>query len=182
VLGEGAAVLMLEDAETAAVRNARILGYLRGHGERFDPSRGRQDGLAVAAARGAMVLALADAGLGPQEVQCVSASARGEVTGDRREALALRAVFAGRADDLAVTSIKAVVGEALGVSGPLQVVALVEAMRRGTVPGIPGLEQVEEPFLRNKASPCNRTRDVRNGLVNSFGFDGNCCAVVVTAP
>jgi 3-oxoacyl-(acyl-carrier-protein) synthase len=63
----------------------------------------------------------------------------------------------------------------------MQVVALVEAICRRAVPGIPGLEQVADRFLLGKAGRRSRARDVRIGLVNSVGFDGHCCAVVVRA-
>jgi 3-oxoacyl-(acyl-carrier-protein) synthase len=181
LLGEGAALLMLEDEEAVEARGASVLARLAGHGACFDPSRGGDDGGAVAAIVGATRLALADARLAAADIDCVSASARGEVVGDRREAEALRAVFAGRGDDLAVTAVKGQTGEALGAAGALQVVALVESMRRRVVPGIPGLEEVEEHFLRGKARCRSRAHAVRNGLANSVGFDGHCCAVVVTA-
>ena len=91
-LGEGAAVLMLEDADTAAAHGAHVLGRLIGFGSRFDPSRGRDDEQAVATVTGALNLALRDAGMTAADIDCVSASARGEVAGDRREACALRSL------------------------------------------------------------------------------------------
>src|SRR5262249_10411499 len=105
-LGEAAAVLVLEDGRTAAARRAPVLGRVVGHGARFDAEQGRDDESAVAAAVGAMRLALHDAGLSPGAVDCISAAARGDVDSDRREAQALRDVFADRGDDLAVTAIK----------------------------------------------------------------------------
>lgn len=182
LLGEGAAVLMLEDADTAAARGARVLAYLTGFGSRFDPFQGRVDERATAAAMGAMSLALRDAGADPADIDCISASARGDVLGDQREARALGEVFAKRGDDLAITSIKAQTGEALGAGGGMQVVALLEAMQQRTVSGIPGLGAIEDPFLAGKVCRASRSQEVRTALVNSVGFDGHCCAVVLTAP
>jgi 3-oxoacyl-[acyl-carrier-protein] synthase II len=181
LLGEGAAVIMLEDAQVAEARGARAVAYLAGHGSRFDPSQGKDDVQALAAAAGALRLALAAAGVTSDAVECVSASARGDVSGDRREGRALGQVFAGRGDDLAVTSIKSQSGEVLGAAGAMQVVALVEAMHRRMVPGIPGLERIADRFLLGKAGGRSREQDVRVGLANSVGFDGHCCAIVVTA-
>jgi 3-oxoacyl-(acyl-carrier-protein) synthase len=180
-LGEGAAVLVLEDAEAARRRGAQVLARVAGHGARFDPGQGCDDESAVAAAVGAMRLALRDAGLLPAAVDCVSAAARGDGPGDRREARALADVFAGRGDDLAVTAVKGRAGEALGATGAVQVVALLEAMRTGTVPGVAGLERAEEPFLRGKVGSQARALEIGNGLVNAAGFDGHCCSVVFAA-
>jgi 3-oxoacyl-[acyl-carrier-protein] synthase II len=179
VLGEGAALVMVEDAAAAAARGATILAEIKGHGFRFDCSRGTRTGQAVAGIQGAMHQALRDAGLTSSDIDGVSASANGSVQGDRHEALALKAVFADRDDDLAVTTVKSLAGEALGASGALQVVALLETMRRGTWPGIPELEQIEENFLRGKVSPTSRDLTLRTGLVNSVGYDGHCCSLVL---
>jgi 3-oxoacyl-[acyl-carrier-protein] synthase II len=180
-LAEGAAVLVLERAATAAARGARPLARVLGHGQGFDPTRGRDDDRAVGAMTRAMTNALADAGLTPGEVDCVSASARGELVGDAREARALATVFAGAGRDPAVTVVKAAAGEALGAAGAVQAVAAVGQLGRGVVPGTPGLMEPEHPFLRGRLCAENRAADVRAILVNSFGFDGHCCALVLSA-
>jgi 3-oxoacyl-[acyl-carrier-protein] synthase II len=179
LLGEGAAVLMLEDSATAAARGARVLGRLTGFGSRFDPSQGREDVQAVATVTAAMHLALRDAGVTAGDIDCVNASARGEVPGDVREARALGAVFAKRENDLAVTSIKSQTGETLGAAGAMQTVAMIEAMHQHLVPGIPDLDEVVDSFLIGKACRVSRRQEVRTGLVSSIGFDGHCCAVVL---
>jgi 3-oxoacyl-[acyl-carrier-protein] synthase II len=180
VLGEGAALLMLEDAEFAAARGARVLAEIVGHGSRYDPSRGRDEEKAVGTITRTMRLALRDAGMTPAEIDGVSASANGSIRGDRQEARALKAAFQDSSAPIAVTAIKSMLGEALGGSGAMQAVALVEGMGRGVLPGIPQLEQPEESFLHAKAGPSNRTVDLRTGLINSLGFDGHCCSLVLT--
>jgi 3-oxoacyl-[acyl-carrier-protein] synthase II len=178
-LGEGAALVVLEEEEFAAARGARALADVRGHGSQFDCSLGREEARSVAAAAAAMELALADAEVVREDIDGVSASANGSIAADRHEARALTQVFAGNTR-LAVTSMKAQLGEALGAAGAFQVVALVEAMRRGVWPGVPGLEEVEEPFLRDKVRAHSRPLSLRTGLVNSLGYDGHCCSVVLT--
>jgi 3-oxoacyl-[acyl-carrier-protein] synthase II len=178
-LGEGAALLMLEDAEAAAARGACARAEVLGHGSAYDCSRGQDEARAVAAATRAGRLALRDAGVTPADVDAVSASANGSVRGDRHEARALAQTFAGRRDDLAVTAVKGRLGEALGAGGALQAVALVESLRTGVLPGVPGLEEPEEPFLAGKTTAAGRDLDPRTGLVSSVGFDGDCCALVL---
>jgi 3-oxoacyl-[acyl-carrier-protein] synthase II len=128
-----------------------------------------------------MTAALADAGLTAGDIDCVCASARGDVAGDAREAESLARAFCGRGADLAVTTPKALAGEGLGASGAIQTVAAVEALARGVVPGAPGFSESEHPFLRGKLRAENRVGRPRAVLVNSFGFDGHCCALVLGA-
>jgi 3-oxoacyl-(acyl-carrier-protein) synthase len=180
-LGEGAALLMLEDAGRAVERGAAPRAEVRGYGVAFDPSLGRSAAGAAAAVARAMEAALHDAGVSADDVDAVSASANGSVVGDRAEALALQAVFGRRGPRPAVTAVKAALGEALGAAGALQVLALTEALRDGTLPGVGGLEEVEADFLRGKVVAHGRRLPLRTALVSSVGVDGDCCALVLTA-
>jgi 3-oxoacyl-[acyl-carrier-protein] synthase II len=182
VLGEGAALLMLEDAESAAARGARVLAEVRGHGSRFDSFQGSETESADRTIAAAVRLALREAGVTTADLDAVSAAANGSVDGDRAEAKALAAVFGGCRHGPAVTAPKALFGEALGASGALQAVALVEALRTGRLPGTPGLRDVEEPFLRERIGVAPRAVGIHSGLVNAVGHDGHCCAVVFAAP
>lgn len=123
-LAEGAALLMLEDAEAAAARGARVHGEILGHGSAFDPSRGDDPGSAARTAERAIRAALADAGIEPGAIERVSAAANGSPEGDEAEAAALRAVFGDRS--LPVVAAKEWLGETLGAAGALQAIALLE--------------------------------------------------------
>jgi 3-oxoacyl-[acyl-carrier-protein] synthase II len=179
-LGEGAALLMLEDADLATARGAHVIAEITGHGSAYDLARGTASQPAVAAIARAMRLALQDAQIDPRAIACLSASANGSILADRHEARAIAAVFQERVHDLPVTAVKSMLGETLGASGALQAVALLAAMRDDVLPGIRHLEQVEEDFPLHRAVPCNQRVRLRNGLINSVGLDGNCCALVVT--
>jgi 3-oxoacyl-[acyl-carrier-protein] synthase II len=181
VTGEGAALLMLEDAESARRRGVPVLAEVRGHASRYDCSRGRERGAAVAGVARAMCAALAAAGLAPRDVDAVSASANGSVAGDAHEAEALDTVFGGGGGP-AVTATKAMLGETLGAGGGLQAVAMVQAMQAGVLPGIPNLGPEEGVLRSGRASPHPRTLELRRVLLNAVGTDGNCCAVVLGAP
>lgn len=177
-LGEGAALLMLEEWNEAEARGASILGEICGHGNAYDPAGNGECGLD--AIMRAMNSALYDSGIRAAEVSCISASANGSVCADRNEALAVRAAFNGSGDAVPVTAIKSMVGEALGASGALQTVALLQSMQTGLLPGIRGLEQPgpEIPAL----NLCRRKQDINTGfgLINSVGFDGNACSLVIS--
>jgi 3-oxoacyl-[acyl-carrier-protein] synthase II len=177
-LGEGAALLMLEEWNAAEERGASILGEIHGHGSAYDPAGNGECGPGAIAR--AMSSTLSDCGIRAAEVNCISASANGSVSADRNEALAIRTVFNGSGDAVPVTAIKSMVGEALGASGALQTVALLHSMQTGVLPGIRGLEQPgpEIPPL----NLCRRKQDITTnfGLINSVGFDGNACSLVIS--
>lgn len=178
-LGEGAALVMLEDVQAAAARGAPVLAELKGYGFAYDLSHGQESAASTEAIARAMRLALQDAQMQPVEVDCLSASANGSVRLDRHEAEAVAAVFQGRACHLPVTAVKSMLGEMLGASGAIQTVALLTAMDDNVLPGIRNLAHVEENFPLHRASPYSQQVDLRNGLINSVGLDGQCCSLLI---
>jgi 3-oxoacyl-[acyl-carrier-protein] synthase II len=176
-LAEGAALVMLEDAGTAAGRGAPVLAEVLGHGAGFDPWRTPEG--AVSAVARAVRLALEEAGLGPADVDCLSVSASGSVEGDRWEALGVAAALGERAADLPVTAVKSMLGEALGASGGLQVAALLGTLADGMLPGIAGLESLEVGFpLAAVQAGAARVRAGR-ALATALSADGHACALVL---
>jgi 3-oxoacyl-[acyl-carrier-protein] synthase II len=178
-LGEGAALLMLEDADVATARGAQVFAEIKGHGSAYDLSHGVVSQQAVDAIARAIRLALQDAQIQAGDIACLSASANGSLLTDRHEAQAVAAVFKDKVSHLPVTAVKSMLGETLGASGAMQAVDLLAAMRDDVLPGIRHLEQVEEDFPLHRASPYNQYVQLRNGLINSVGLDGNCCALVL---
>jgi 3-oxoacyl-[acyl-carrier-protein] synthase II len=180
-LGEGAAFLMLEDRESAESRGAAVLGQLEGHGNAFDCSCGRDPEFATRAIVMAMRHALLRSGLKPGDVDFVSASANGSVLQDYYEGRALKEVFTDRAEELPVTAIKGSTGESLGASGPFQVIAGIETLRHGTLPGIPRLQELPFEFPLGGVTPVSRRIRAQRALVNAVGLDGNVCSLVIAA-
>lgn len=178
-LGEGAALLMLEDAHFARDRGARALAEITGHGCGYDCAQGEDEQSAVAAIALSIRRALNDAFIGPHEIDCLSASANGSYDGDRHEAQGVCAGLNGQTRKLPVTAIKSMLGETLGASGPMQAIALLETMRDGVLPGINCLEQVDDDLKLDLITPDNRQIDLEAALINSVGFDGHCCSLVL---
>lgn len=178
-LGEGAALLMLENAKFARERGARPLAEITGQGFGYDCSQGEDEESAVEAIALAVRRALNDAFTGPHEIDCLSASANGSYAGDRYEARGVFAGLNGQTRKLPVTAIKSMLGETLGASGPMQAVALLETMRDGVLPGIKCLEEVDDDFAFELIGPENRDIDLETGLINSIAFDGHCCSLVL---
>jgi 3-oxoacyl-[acyl-carrier-protein] synthase II len=179
-LGEGAALLMLEDGALARERGAKIIGEVVGHGSSYDCSRGQDSNQSVEAIASAIRHAMSDAFLLPHEIDCLSASANGSRTGDRNEAKGVVAGLNGQTHKLPVTAIKSMLGETLGASGPMQAVSLLETMRGGILPGTLQLKEVDEDFPLEMAQSENQEADVINGLINSIGFDGHCCSLILS--
>jgi 3-oxoacyl-[acyl-carrier-protein] synthase II len=178
-LGEGAALLMLEDAHFARDRGATPLAEITGHGCGYDCSQGDDEASAVKAIASSIRHALNDAFTEPHEIDCLSASANGSYAGDRHEAKGAFAGLNGQTRKLPVTAIKSMLGETLGASGPMQAVALLETMHDGVLPGISGLEQVDDDLAFDTISCDNTELDLDAALINSVGFDGHCCSLVL---
>jgi 3-oxoacyl-[acyl-carrier-protein] synthase II len=180
-LAEGAALVLLEEAESAAARGARVLAEVRGHGAAFDSSRGVEGARSARAVARAVTAALADAGVRPEEVDALSAAANGSLPGDAAEAAGIAAALPGRAATLPVSAIRGLLGEALGAAGAFQVIDLLEAMADGRLPGVAGFERGDAGFpLAVRAESTEVT--VRVALINAMGLDGQHAALVLTRP
>jgi 3-oxoacyl-[acyl-carrier-protein] synthase II len=179
---EGAALLVLEPAESAARRGAPILGEILGQGAAFDPARGSDPDSAAGAVARAVLAALEAAAVDPGELACASTSASGSVTLDRYEAAGLARALGAAAAELPVTAAKAGLGEALGASGALQTAVLLEALRTGELPGVAGLERLEAglPLAGIRAESTRISG--RIGLVTALDRHGGAHALVLSVP
>ena len=170
VLGEGAAILMLETLDHATARGAGILGEIVGFGmsaDAGDLTAPDPDGMVRA-----MTAALTDAGLTPDAIDYVNAHGTGTTANDATETAALHKAFGAHAGRLAVSSTKSMVGHALGAAGALEAVAAIMALRDGVAPptmnyGGPD-PACDLDYVPNEA----RRRPLRTALSNSFAFGG----------
>jgi 3-oxoacyl-[acyl-carrier-protein] synthase II len=174
VMGEGAAVLVLEDGERARARGANILARLAGYGASSDAyhlTAPDKEGLGAAAA---MNHALEDAGYGPQDVVYVNAHGTSTPLNDRAETIAIKAVLG---EDVPVSSLKSAIGHLLGAAGAVEAVATILAMRDRIAPPTLNYETPDDgldlDYVPNEA----RTLDINGkpavALSNAFGFGGH---------
>jgi 3-oxoacyl-[acyl-carrier-protein] synthase II len=181
VMGEGAAVLVLERAEHAKARGAtayaRIAGYAATN-DAFHITQPDEDGRG---ATSAMTRALADAGASPSDAGWISAHGTGTPYNDRIETKAIHAVFNGSAPP--VSSQKSAVGHLLGAAGALEALVAVEALRRGVLPPTINLEEPDpECDLDYVPEGPREAGGLELALSNSFGFGGqNACLAVAKA-
>jgi 3-oxoacyl-[acyl-carrier-protein] synthase II len=183
VMGEGGAVLILEDGEKARARGATILGRIAGYGASSDAhhlTAPRPDG---AGATSAMRRALEDAGYGPQDVVYVNAHGTSTPLNDRAETVAIKEVLGM---DVPVSSLKSSIGHLLGAAGAVEAVATLLAMRDRIAPPTLNYEHPDEgldlDYVPNEA----RTLDVNGhpavALSNAFGFGGHNAVLCLEAP
>jgi len=170
VLGEGAAMLVLEPLEAAQARGARIHAEIVGVGMSADACHITQPS-ADGAAR-AMRAALRDAGLAPEQVGYINAHGTGTVANDVTETAAIKAVFGAHAAKVPVSSTKSMHGHALGAAAALECLATVLALRDGVLPPTANFT-VPDPDCDLDVIP-NQAREaqVEYALSNSFAFGG----------
>ncbi len=177
VLGEGAAILVLEPLDRARARGADILGEVVGFGmsaNATDLTSPDLDGMARAI-RGA----LTDAQLDPRDIQYVNAHGTGTAANDVAESQVLHQVFGAHAGDLAVSSTKSMIGHALGAAGALEIAATLLAVQEDLAPPTIGYlgpdPACDLDYVPNKA----RVMAIDAALSNSFAFGGLNAVLVV---
>jgi len=179
-LGEGVGLLVLESAELASRRGAKVLAEIRGAGTAFDPSRGQDPESTVRSAVHAFRTTLEQAGLPPTQLGAVSCSANGTST-DALEARALAEVLAGASKGIPLTALKASLGETLGAAGALHAVATLETLGKRELPGIRDLQNLESSFPFPLTSPNPQPIEWPNVLLTTVGFDGQAAGLVISA-
>jgi 3-oxoacyl-[acyl-carrier-protein] synthase II len=174
VFSEGAACLVLESAEHAQARGARIYAEAIGAGLSADAHHIAQPDPDGSGAARAVRSALADAGVEPTAVNHVNAHATSTPAGDVAEAVALRAALGSAADNLVVTGTKSMTGHLLGAAGALESVFTVLALHHRTAPPTINLDDPDEAINLDVAT---EPRPLGDGplvaLNNSFGFGGH---------
>jgi len=170
ILGEGAAVLVLEPVERARARGAKILGEMAGFGMSSDAHHITQPS-ALGAAR-AMRAALADGGLAPEAIGYVNAHGTGTLANDATETEAIRSVFGAHAQKLLVSSTKSMHGHALGAAGALEAVATLSALQCGLIPPTANFIASDPACDLDVVPNIPRAAAIEYAISNSFAFGG----------
>lgn len=182
VMGEGACVLVLEEAERARARGAKIYAEVAGYGtnnDAFHMAAPRPDGAMAARAIGA---ALDQAGLAPEDIDHVNAHASSTPLNDRTESIAVRSALGSHADRVSVSGTKPFYGHALGASGAIETGIASLTIRDGWVPPTLNLETPGEACDLDYVTGEGRDQRVDVALTNSFGFGGINAVLLLTAP
>jgi 3-oxoacyl-[acyl-carrier-protein] synthase II len=179
VIGEGAAVLVLESLEHAQARGAKILAEVKGYGltsDAYHISSPREDGSGAARA---MQNALKDAGLTPEDVDYIAAHGTGTPMNDAIETKAIKHALGEAAYDVAISSIKSMTGHTLGAAGALSAIAAVKGMHAGFIPPTINLETPDPECDLDYVPLKPRPAEYKIALINGFGFGGqNACVLL----
>ena len=183
VLAEGGAALVLESLESAKARGAKVLGILKGCGEKADDfhrTRSKPDGSpAIAAVRAA----IADAGLHEDEIDYVNAHGTSTPENDKMEHLSLSTVFGERIKQMPISSNKSMIGHTLSAAGAVEAVVSVLTMQHGVIPPTINYDHPDPAIELDVVPNVKRDASVSSVLSNSFGFGGqNACLVMTREP
>jgi 3-oxoacyl-[acyl-carrier-protein] synthase II len=185
VMGEGAAVMVLEREAGANARGARVLGTIRGYGASSDAhhlTAPRDDGHGQAAA---MHAALSDAGVAATQIDYVNAHGTSTPLNDRAETQAIKLALGDHARRIPVSSTKSAIGHLLGAAGAVEAVATLLALRDRIAPPTLGLCEPEDgldlDYVPGAARPLVREERPLLALSNSFGFGGHNAVLCLEA-
>ncbi|MGZ5515965.1 MAG: beta-ketoacyl-ACP synthase II, partial [Candidatus Aminicenantales bacterium] len=179
VMGEGAGVLVLEELGRALARNARIYAEVVGYGMSSDAYHvAAPDPSGDGAAR-VMRLAVADAGIGPEDVQYINAHGTSTPLNDKTETMAIKAVFGDQARRLAVSSTKSMTGHLLGAAGGLEAGITALALFHQIMPPTINAEFPDPECDLDYVPNAARKARLVHALSNSFGFGGTNGALVL---
>jgi 3-oxoacyl-[acyl-carrier-protein] synthase II len=181
VLGEGAGVVVLESAEHAAARGARVYAEVAGAGLTADAHHiAAPDPVGAGAAR-AMRLALEDAGLSPADISHLNAHATSTPVGDVAEVAAIRAALGDDTDHVAVSATKSMTGHLLGAAGAVEAIAVILTLYNRLAPPTVNLEDLDDEVSLDvvRGAPRAMGEGPLAALNNSFGFGGHNVALAL---
>lgn len=179
VMGEGAAILVLEELEHARARGAQILGEITGYGSTCDAYHITAPDPAGTWSAACMEQALVDAGVAPEAVDYINAHGTSTPLNDSGETAAIRKVFGSHADRLMVSSTKSMTGHLLGGAAAVEAIACVMAIREGIVPPTIGYKE-PDPECDLDITPNKAVEmPINVAISNSLGFGGhNACILI----
>ncbi len=176
ILGEGAAIIVLEDLDHALTRGAHIYAEILSEAntcDGFDMIKSRWHGTGASRA---IELALNDAGLHPKEISSIFAHATGATDNDNMELRAINKIFKTTSSEVPITNVKALIGYSQGACAAIELVAACLSLDFNFIPGQIGLKNSKRQI---NATSKVRHESLNNILVNCFGFGGkNQCIVI----
>jgi 3-oxoacyl-[acyl-carrier-protein] synthase II len=179
VIGEGAAVFVLERLPRALERGARIYAEVLGYSSSADTYHMAQPDPQGKYAQLAMRWALEDAGVALDEVDYINAHAPGTSLGDAAETVAIKGLFGERAYDIPISSTKSMIGHALGGAGAIEALACIQTIRTGIIHPTINYHTPDPACDLDYVPNVARRSDVHVALSNSFGLGGqNACLVL----
>ena len=180
VIGEGSAVLVLEDRDHAIARGAKIYAEIVGYGMSADAHHITAPHPEGRGAKASMSMALRKAGLEPTAIDYINAHGTSTPIGDPMEVAAIKGVFGDHAHKLLVSSSKSMHGHTLGAAGAIESLVCLLAMRDGVIPPTINLEEPDPACDLDFIPNVKREATLNTVLNNSFGFGGHNVSLIFT--
>jgi len=178
VMGEGAAVLVLESLDHALKRDAHILAELAAYGATSDAYHITQPSQNGEGGAKAMNMALRKAGLTPKDIDYINAHGTSTSLNDKCETMAIKAVFGEDAYRVPVSSTKSMMGHLIGAAGAIEAIVCILAIQHGIIPPTINLEHADPDCDLDYVPNVARQQRVRAAMSNSFGFGGHNSVLV----
>jgi 3-oxoacyl-[acyl-carrier-protein] synthase II len=183
VMAEGAGALVIENYDRALARGARVLGIVRGCGEKADHYHRTRSEPSGAAIIGTIRRTLDDGGLAPEAIDYINAHGTSTPENDKMEYVSLRAVLGERVNEVPISSNKSMIGHTLIAAGAVEAVFSVMTMQTGTLPPTINYDAPDPELPIDAVANVQRNATVTAVLSNSFGFGGqNVCLALSTEP
>jgi 3-oxoacyl-(acyl-carrier-protein) synthase len=179
VMGEGGAVLILEDYEWARARGARILGEVIGYGLTADASHVTAPVEGGVGAARAMSNALRKAGLTPAQIGYINAHGTGTPLNEKYETMAIKRALGDVAYDVPVSSTKSMTGHLLGAAGALEAIFCLKALETGCLPPTRNLEHPDPDCDLDNIPNVARSKKIDYAMTNSMGFGGHNVSLIL---
>ena len=179
VIGDGAGVVVLEELEHAKARGAKILAEVVGYGATSDAYHITSPAEDGEGAKNAMLFALKDANVAPEEITYINAHGTSTHHNDLFETRAIKAAFGEHASDIKVNSTKSMIGHLLGAAGAVEFIACVLQMNHGYVHQTVGLEQPDEELDLDYVQGHGVDMDFEYALTNSLAFGGHNASLLI---
>ena len=179
VIGDGAGVVVLEELEHAKARGAKILAEVVGYGATSDAYHITSPAEDGEGAKNAMLFALKDANVAPEEITYINAHGTSTHHNDLFETRAIKAAFGDHAYDIKVNSTKSMIGHLLGAAGAVEFIACVLQMNHGYVHQTVGLEQPDEELDLDYVQGHGVDMDFEYALTNSLAFGGHNASLLI---
>ncbi|ODS34069.1 MAG: 3-oxoacyl-(acyl-carrier-protein) synthase [Candidatus Scalindua rubra] len=180
IIGEAAALLVIERLEDALKRNAKIYAEIKGYRCTFNPKKIYHDNFDTEEGVRCISLAMKDAELNIDDISYVSACANSSVTGDKMETKVIKDYFGNYAQKVPISAIKSMTGECLDASGAMQCVASIMAINNGVIPPTINYQERDDECDLDYVSNKSRKLDVKNVLINAFSDTGNISSIIIS--
>lgn len=182
IMGEGAAILIMEELEHAVERNAHIYGELLGYGMSADGYHITLPRPGGAGAARSMTAALQDAGMAPEELGYINAHGTSTQANDKTETDAIKTAFGDTAYTIPISSTKSMTGHLLGAAGALESIACLLAIRDGRLPPTINYTTPDPECDLDYVPNVARDVEITTAMTNSFGFGGHNVSLIFGPP